>query len=532
MAKIFEFNGNKGSLIDQVSKTAGTFGTLTSGAGGFKKTEKGLAMEFDGATTSLTYPDSDILDGMTKLSIVVWIKPIQGGHAFHHIITKNYTNGYSFQYRNQDNAIFAYINSIPLIAPKNSIEYGKWQMFIFTYDSAGAGTGRIYKNNTLIVENTAYVGATVGANSNDLTISPSGNRLYGSVGKIQMFNTSLTQSERNTLYQEFLNASPTEKPVRGFELVKPTDLSYQKDRGLLAAYNFKRNGDTLVDISGNGYNFTIKPGTVERDNGLYFPMTRATITPSITFPAGSKTVCWRGVVHSIPGSYARIYSSYIMFSAAFNSFLYRSASDNIITLATGFTTADFNKEFDFVYVQEGNSSQKLYINGVLVSSSTETITSNQLIGEINSTTFSTGGYITYKDLRFYTRAFSEQEIKDYHNSFIKPVILEDFNNYPVGEKKPKEWQIISGEFEIKEDTEKKYLECTSTGTIKINHNTTTDADASIDYYDGASWTTFSGTLRDLITTHAWLSKDGNYLEFSLTSGKAIAKIKIYDGVRQ
>ena len=78
----------------------------------------------------------------------------------------------------------------------------------------------------------------------------------------------------------------------------------------------------------------------------------------------------------------------------------------------------------------------------------------------------------------------------------------------------------------------KYLECTSSGTIKINHNTTTDADASIDYYDGASWATFSGKLSDLITTHAWLSKEGNYLEFSLTTGQAIANIKIYDGVRQ
>lgn len=78
----------------------------------------------------------------------------------------------------------------------------------------------------------------------------------------------------------------------------------------------------------------------------------------------------------------------------------------------------------------------------------------------------------------------------------------------------------------------KYLECTSNGTIKINHNTTTDADASIDYYDGASWATVYGTLSDLITTHAWLSKEGNYLEFSLTTGQAIANIKIYDGVRQ
>lgn len=78
----------------------------------------------------------------------------------------------------------------------------------------------------------------------------------------------------------------------------------------------------------------------------------------------------------------------------------------------------------------------------------------------------------------------------------------------------------------------KYLECTSNGIIKINHNTTTDADASIDYYDGASWATFSGKLSDLITTHAWLSKKGNYLLFTLTTGQAIANIKIYDGVRQ
>ena len=78
----------------------------------------------------------------------------------------------------------------------------------------------------------------------------------------------------------------------------------------------------------------------------------------------------------------------------------------------------------------------------------------------------------------------------------------------------------------------KYLECTSNGIIKINHNTTTDADASIDYYDGSRWVTFSGKLSDLITTHAWLSKEGNYLLFTLTTGQAIANIKIYDGVRQ
>ena len=60
----------------------------------------------------------------------------------------------------------------------------------------------------------------------------------------------------------------------------------------------------------------------------------------------------------------------------------------------------------------------------------------------------------------------------------------------------------------------------------------TDADASIDYYNGSSWTNYSGTLSNLITTNAWLSKVGNYLVFSLTSGEVIAKIKIFDGVKR
>lgn len=209
-----------------------------------------------------------------------------------------------------------------------------------------------------------------------------------------------------------------------------TNNSIKATTGLLAAYNFKRNGDTLVDISGNGYNFTIKPGTVERDNGLYFPMTSATITPPIIFPAGSKTVCWRGTMHNITESFARIYGTYVLFNSTFTLFYYRAGSDTIINFETGFTTADFNKEFDFVYVQEGNSSQKLYINGVLAGSVTETITSDQLVEEINST--ANGGFVTHKDLRFYTRAFSEQEAKDYHNSFIKPVLIESFD-YAVGD---------------------------------------------------------------------------------------------------
>ncbi|MDX9797712.1 MAG: hypothetical protein RBT05_02530, partial [Bacteroidales bacterium] len=59
--KTFDIDFRKGTLIDQVSKTAGT---LTAGNGGFKKTEKGLAMEFDGSATKLVFPsDLTMVDG-------------------------------------------------------------------------------------------------------------------------------------------------------------------------------------------------------------------------------------------------------------------------------------------------------------------------------------------------------------------------------------------------------------------------------------------------------------------------------------
>jgi len=422
MAKIFEWDARKGSFIDGISKTVMPPTKVT-----FNRSSKGYICNFNGSSGKIM---SDISVGSKSIrTVCVWAKSrtTRNNNNFFTIGNETSTNRFQFGYSINPNIVCAY-NGTSIIQLTPSPEINKLHCFIFLISDTQVKT---------IIDNVDY--GWVNAVFNDfystffnIGTNSTGQFYYdGGILKISLHSNMFGTEELNREYREFLQSQPTEKPIRGFELVKPTDLSYLKDRGLLAAYNFKRNGDTLVDISGNGYNFTIEPGTVERDNGLYFPMTRATITSSITLPAGSKTVCWRGTIHNIPGTFARIYSSYLMFNAAFNLFYYRAANDTIITLATGFTTADLNKEFDFVYVQEGNSSQKLYINGVLMGSSTETITSNQLIGEINSTT--NGGYVTHKDLRFYTRAFSEQEVKDYHNSFIKPIILEDWSGSAVGD---------------------------------------------------------------------------------------------------
>lgn len=430
MSLFREIDFRKGSALDKYNAIPTIYGSV------FKRTNKGIAIQ-TGGSKYVSY-DSQLLPN-NAFSIVIWARikieaVLPADRAM--IIGSNSTGNLRIIGLHEATTGYPTLN----LGSGNSRLF-KWSAdrnfhcFIFTIPGSAQTditNSKLYVDGVDITA-VSTVSTNVQAPRSGFVYAGGGNTTTSGcdILKIKVYDTVISEIDRNKEYSEFLQSQITEKPVRGFELVKPTDLSYQKDRGLLAAYNFKRNGDTLVDISGNGYNFTIDPGTVERDNGLYFPMTRATTTSLITLPAGSKTVCCRGTMHNIPGSFARIYSSYIMFNAAFTLFYYRAASDTIISFATGLTTADFNKEFDFVYVQEGNSIQKLYINGVLVGTTTETITSNQLIGEINST--ANGGYVTHKDLRFYTRAFSEQEIKDYHNSFIKPVILEDWSGSAVSD---------------------------------------------------------------------------------------------------
>ncbi len=72
--KIF-FNENlKGTLIDSVSKTAGT---LTAGNGGFKRTEKGQAMLFDGKRHILIRTEAMPFLNLTgDITVILWVKPL------------------------------------------------------------------------------------------------------------------------------------------------------------------------------------------------------------------------------------------------------------------------------------------------------------------------------------------------------------------------------------------------------------------------------------------------------------------------
>jgi len=536
MSKIFSADFRSGTFIDSVTKTVMTPTAVT-----LNKTDKGFAALFNGSTSVLNSNVSGII-GTGDRTIEIWFRTKSTGVNSTALITDGQflvrgssTNNLLIS-NNASTGVKDYILTVD-----NSYKLNTWHHLIVVRQSNGTITPYLDLANVFSLSSGSL---TPVAGTNLIFGILQNNRKHnGDIALVRVYDTLLTEQERNRLYQEFLQSQPIEKPIRGFELVKPTDLSYEKDRGLLAAYNMKPNGSTLVDISGNGNNGTINGAVIQSKEGLFTTDTTSNVLisagPIIT--TNTYSVLGRIKINDLMASDGVLFSNgntttnEIIDSIGIRNGKLSWNYDTVGKYKAGATTdLPLNSYVDFAFVSDGGRSGviKLYINGV-----EDTITSTGFYrsgtgSRLFARSSGTGFLGDCADFRIYNRVLSEQEIKDYHNSFIKPVILEDFNNYSVGETRPKEWQIISGEFEIKEDTEKKYLECTSTGTIKINHNTTTDADASIDYYDGASWTTFSGTLRDLITTHAWLSKDGNYLEFSLTSGKAIAKIKIYDGVRQ
>ena len=113
------------------------------------------------------------------------------------------------------------------------------------------------------------------------------------------------------------------------------------------------------------------------------------------------------------------------------------------------------------------------------------------------------------------------------------VVRDDFSDSPEGVTHPAEWQIVSGAYEINENTVQglldvgdKYLECTSNGDVSLLY---TESDAystmSVDFYDG-SWAYHSDIIDNLVSTYSWLSLSNDNLTFSLTSGQRFTNFSI------
>lgn len=274
------------------------------------------------------------------------------------------------------------------------------------------------------------------------------------------------------------------KPKRGFFYPKPTDLSNVD--GLVAAYNMQPNGRTLTDISGNGNNATIMGDFYTSQEGYGNADTALAQTGSIALE-GDFSIAFRvkWLANSGISNFFRQAGS-----GTSNVWIFRSSTSLILdqnsggSAETSIGTVTIGSEEDFVITYNNSTGEvKMYRNGESVSvfSTYNPSGSRTASFYIGNATSSYALKDLLKDMRIYNKILSVQEVKDYHNSFAKQVVLqEDFSDAPADGTSivPREWEKVSGAWKIGEltsqdsalkhlDKGSKYLENVTAGIIAI-----------------------------------------------------------------
>jgi len=206
---------------------------------------------------------------------------------------------------------------------------------------------------------------------------------------------------------------------------------------LVAGYNMIPNGDTLVDISGNGYDGTVVDA-VSAHNGLetfdsgVTNIDLGTLTDLYTAPGLSKhcTICFRVIPKSTQVSYLLGYesaSTRYMYLTAGTSFGVRVSAGGSSTVSAPYTP---NKPITLTFVRYGGTLFSLYANGVKV---TGTLASD---GDIQiryiGNRLGDGSDMVFEDAKIFNYAFSEQEAKLYHSEWERVVKRGNFSDHPVG----------------------------------------------------------------------------------------------------
>ena len=237
MSMIFNWDGRRGSLLDNISKVQGT---LTAGTGGFKKTEKGMAMLFDGSATKILTGAFSSVSNIVSISL--WIKTNKNNTSVDNGIFGQWdTNGMrkfliaqevttnKIVFLTSPDGSYAAGNTV---SSTSAINDGKWHHIIAIHDGS---YNYLYidgiLDNSGDVDDGLYTTTTpISSGAIMATGSPLGSSFYGGyIGSAKLYNTALTQAEQNELMTEFLNSYGTEEQKRNFVYPKATDLSSEVD---------------------------------------------------------------------------------------------------------------------------------------------------------------------------------------------------------------------------------------------------------------------------------------------------------------
>lgn len=233
--------------------------------------------------------------------------------------------------------------------------------------------------------------------------------------------------------------------------------------GLVAAYNMKPNGLTLTDISGNGYNGTINPPYINTLNGIKLTNQGTSYITTAMYVLGTQNFSMSFRYNALNGSSNILFRMGGGYSTAAPGIslttagLQFSSSARVYVNGGGTAIPTDNKTHNATIVCNRSGAISLYVDSVLFHSVDISAYSSESV--TNSTTLNIsqsgvqGAVIELEDFRWYNRALSLQEVKDYHNQFAKqPYIVEDFSDVPADGNAivPREWIKTSGTFKAGE----------------------------------------------------------------------------------
>ena len=471
MAKIFDIDFRKGTLIDSVS---GIAGTNTNGV--FKQTEKGLSWLGVKLNAYLTLNNTVNLGTIFSFECVV--KITHNSYSWQALAGQS-NGSYPCTLKPNDNAIYINDGTNYDFEIRADLFDGTYHHLIIVKNNTSAF---IYVDN--IVGSELSFATSIPINITSLFERQSTLRFREYCNLVRIYNHVLTSQERSKLYQQFLKSAPIYTPnenVKG--KVKASNLS--NENGLVAAYNMQPTvGGILPDISGNGRHATLYGGLTNKE-GLIFDDSKKeyALLNNTTGNYSKYTILIRVKMNDYSTT-----QNFLAGSSTDSSSYYISQSGGRIAWFNGVAWMNGNIYFYDQWVtialifdyNNGNRIWKSYING-------EEDFINEGVGNLNSGNFKTLFSLTsttrnsdaiYKDLRIYSRELSVSEIQIYHNSFASQVYLyEDFSNAPADGTNilPVNWIAGTGVFKIGEITTdsdlhnvgQKYLECVTAGTLAI-----------------------------------------------------------------
>jgi len=461
MSKVFESLVN-GSLIDTVSGTKGTF---TAGSSrGFIQTDKGLSLSLK--SNSYFVMDNEITLSRNASSISFWYKHngwISGNYLDSHFILGNVSqfNQYIMVKKVTDE-----YGSILIESDTNgdywaemgmgiNLTIGIWYHIVIT---ANNGTITSYNNNISFGSKVV----TDDLSLKEFSTSNSATRTNGCLENIKIYDHVLTTKERNDLYIDFLQSTQTSSPKQGFDWGKDVDLSNLSDDGLVAAYNMTNVKGQVMDLSGNGKHGTIN-GAMPTEDGMAFDGSND-ISLINSLSLSDVSICVRIKFPSLSASEKKIIDRTLsinslveIYKSVTNTIIFRVRGDNGVGISLVESNNSFNENdtLDVVAIRDTSSGLiKLSINGDSFISATDNTTSNfshiLKIGNSQNGLLGMDGII--EDVRIYNVAKDAQFAKDYHNSFVKPVFIETWEDNGADEvvKLPRGWLAGTGSFYVEE----------------------------------------------------------------------------------